>query len=110
MKSKKAARILWVLNLVISIVLICLTTLRKGVGEGFLACVVSAWLSSGAFFYLKDWVIPLMGPFDFDQGRRQVARFLAVCVMTLMLLLLATHEVGLLIEAGSLETAVGSDR
>lgn len=106
MESKKIARKFLVLNLLISLVMICLTTLRKGAGEGLLACFVSAWLSSGAFFYLKDWTIPLMGPFAFDQGQRQVARCLAVCVMTLMLWLLVAYEVWLFIETGSWETFV----
>ena len=98
MRSKKVACIFLALNLLISLVLVCLTTFRKGVGEGLFAFLISVWLSSGPFSYIKDWTIPLMGPFSFDQGRKQTARFIAVCVMVFMLWLLAAHEAWVLIK------------
>ncbi len=98
MRDKKTACIFLALNLLISLVLVCLTTFRKGVGEGLLALLISVWLGSGPFFYLKNWTIPLMGPFSFDQGRKQAARFMAMCVMVFMLWLLAAHEAWLLIK------------
>lgn len=98
MRSKEIARIFLAFSLLITVAMVSLTAFRKGGGEGFLAFLIGVWLSAGPFSYLKDWTIPLVGPFSFDQGRRQAARFIAVCVMVFMLCLLAGHEVWLLIK------------
>jgi hypothetical protein len=97
MKNRTITRYLFVLNAFVAVFMICATIARKGWVDGLLAALICTWLAAGPLAYMKDWTIPLFGPFSYASGNRQLARFWAVCVMTLMLWLLAGNELVILV-------------
>ncbi len=92
MKSKKIIKYLGFANTLLAFLMVYATIEKKGWAYGALAMIVSIWLASGPVAYIKNWSIPLFGPFAYDNGKRQLARLGAVFVMTLMLGMLTVHE------------------
>lgn len=93
MRSKNLMRHLVFFNVFLAALMVYAVVFSKGWTHGALALLVSVWLSSGPVAYIKNWSIPLLGPFAYGDGQRQVARAGAVLVMTAILFLLTAHEI-----------------
>jgi hypothetical protein len=93
MENKNGMRYIVACSFLLGVLMVMAAIARKGWLYGLLALIVSAWLNLGPIAYIKNWSIPLLGPFAYENGQRQIARLVAVCVMTGILFLLTINEV-----------------